>query len=206
MAKDRIGDALAFLAVAQEHSFTRAAARLGLSPSALSHRIRAFEEALGVRLLTRTTRSVSVTEAGERLLLSVGPRLAEVEAELAAIKEFAVKPMGTVRITSTDYAVDTAIWPRLAPLLLANPEVKVEITVDYGLTDVVAQRYDLGVRNGDQVAQGMVAVRIGPDTRMVIVGAPRYFARIRSRSDRMICWATTASGFASRAAVSTPGS
>jgi DNA-binding transcriptional LysR family regulator len=177
MARDRISDVQAFLAVARDRSFTRAAAKLGVSPSALSHTIRSLEESLGVRLLTRTTRSVSTTEAGDRLLQSVGPRLAEVEAELHAVSEFAVQPKGTVRITSTDHAADSVIWPRLAPVLIDNPELKVEITIDYGLTDVVAQRYDLGVRNGDQVAKDMVAVRIGPDRRMVIVGAPAYFER-----------------------------
>ena len=177
MARDRISDVLAFLAVARERSFSKAALKLGVSPSSLSHTVRSLEESLGVRLLTRTTRSVSATEAGERLLQSVGPRLAEVEAELTAVGEFAVKPKGTVRITSTDYATDTAIWPRLSRVLPDYPDLRIEITIDYGLTDVVAQRYDLGVRNGDQIAKDMVAVRIGPDRRMVIVGAPSYFER-----------------------------
>lgn len=177
MSKDRISDVQAFLAVARELSFSRAAIKLGLSPSSLSHTVRSLEEALGVRLLTRTTRSVSLTEAGAQLLKSVAPRLAEVEAELNAIGEFALKPKGTVRITSTDYAVDTVIWPRLTNVLAQYPELKVEISIDYGLTDVVAERFDLGVRHGDQVAQDMIAVRIGPDRRMVIVGAPSYFER-----------------------------
>jgi DNA-binding transcriptional LysR family regulator len=177
MARDRISDVLAFLAVARERSFSKAALKLGVSPSSLSHTVRSLEESLGVRLLTRTTRSVSATEAGERLLMSVGPRLAEVEAELAAVSEFAVKPKGLVRITSTDYAADTALWPRLARVLPDYPDLRVEISIDYGLTDVVAERYDLGVRNGDQIAKDMVAVRIGPDRRMVIVGAPSYFER-----------------------------
>ncbi len=177
MARDRISDVLAFLAVARERSFSKAAMKLGVSPSSLSHTVRSLEESLGVRLLTRTTRSVSATQAGERLLQSVGPRLAEVEAELAAVGEFAVKPKGTVRITSTDYAADTAIWPRLSKVLPDYPDLRVEVTIDYGLTDVVAERYDLGVRNGDQIAQDMIAVRIGPDRRMVIVGAPSYFER-----------------------------
>ncbi len=174
MARDRISDVLAFLVVARERSFTRAALKLGVSPSSLSHTIRALEESLGVRLLARTTRSVLATEAGARLVASVGPRLAEVETELNAVSEFAVKPKGTVRITATDYAADTAVWPRLAPLLPANPDLRIEIDIDYGLTDVVAQGFDLGVRNGDQVAKDMVAVRIGPDRRMVIVGSPAY--------------------------------
>ena len=174
MARDRISDVLAFLAVARERSFTRAAIKLGVSPSSLSHTVRALEESLGVRLLARTTRSVLATEAGARLMASVGPRLAEVESELNAVSEFALKPKGTVRITATDYAADTAVWPRLAPLLPANPDLRIEIVIDYGLTDLVAQGFDLGVRNGDQVAKDMVAVRIGPDRRMVIVGSPAY--------------------------------
>ncbi len=174
MARDRLSEVLAFLAVARERSFTRAALRLGVSASALSHTVRGLEEALGVRLLTRTTRSVSTTEAGERLLQSVGPRLAEVDAELDAVKALAETPRGTIRITSTDYAIDTVLWPRLSKLLPLYPELKVDITIDYGLTDVAAERYDLGVRNGDQVAKDMVAVRIGPDRRMVIVGSPAY--------------------------------
>ena len=177
MARDRISDVQAFLAVARERSFSKAAAKLGLAPSSLSHTIRCLEQSLGVRLLTRTTRSVSPTEAGARLIDSVGPRLAEVEAELTAVSEFAVKPQGTVRITTTDYALDTAIWPRLAKVLPSYPDLNVEVTIDYGLRDVVAERYDLGVRNGDQVAKDMIAVRIAPDRRMVIVGAPSYFER-----------------------------
>ena len=177
MARDRISDVQAFLAVARERSFSKAAAKLGLAPSSLSHTIRSLEESLGVRLLTRTTRSVSPTEAGARLIDSVGPRLAEVEAELTAVSEFAARPQGTVRITTTDYALDTAIWPRLAKVLPAYPDLNVEVTIDYGLRDVVAERYDLGVRNGDQVAKDMIAVRIAPDRRMVIVGAPSYFER-----------------------------
>lgn len=179
MARDRIGDVQAFLVVARERSFTRAAAQLGVSASALSHTLRGLEESLGVRLLTRTTRSVSVTEAGERLMNSVGPRLAEVDAELNAVSDLAAQPKGTVRITTTDYAADTVIWPRLAPLLRRYPDLKVDITVDYGLVDAVAQRYDLGVRSGDQVAKDMIAVRIGPDLRWMIVGSPDYLSTIR---------------------------
>lgn len=176
MPRDKISDVQAFLVVARERSFTRAAAQLGVSASALSHTVRSLEEGLGVRLLTRTTRSVSVTDAGERLLKSVGPRLAEVDAELAAVSDLADKPKGMIRITATDYAVDTALWPKLAPLLQAYPDLKVDITIDYGLVDVVAQRYDLGIRSGDQIAKDMIAVRIGPDRRMVIVGSPGYLA------------------------------
>ena len=177
MARDRITDVRAFLVVARERSFTKAAAKMGVAPSSLSHTIRSLEESLGVRLLTRTTRSVAATEAGETLLRAVGPRLAEVEAELDAVSEFAVRPKGNVRITATDYPIDTIIWPRLAKVLPDYPELNVEISIDYGLTDVVAERYDLGVRHGDQIAKDMVAVRIAPDRRMVIVGAPAYFER-----------------------------
>jgi DNA-binding transcriptional LysR family regulator len=169
-------DLLAFLAVAKERSFTRAAAQLGVSQSALSHTIRGLEERLGLRLLTRTTRSVAPTEAGERLFLALGPRFEEIDAELAALSELREKPAGTVRITATDYAADTILWPRLTKLLQQYADIKVEIIIDYGLTDIVAQRFDAGVRSGEQVAKDMIAVRIGPDMRMAVVGAPSYFA------------------------------
>jgi DNA-binding transcriptional LysR family regulator len=172
-----VNDLLAFLAVAKARSFTRAAAKLGLSQSALSHTIRGLEERLGLRLLTRTTRSVSPTEAGERLLLAVGPRFEEIEAALEALTELREKPAGTIRITATDYAADTILWPKLAKLLPDYPDIRVEIIIDYGLTDIVAQRYDAGVRAGEQLAKDMIAVRIGPDMRMAVVGAPSYFAR-----------------------------
>jgi len=177
MNHQNINDLIAFLAVARERSFTRAAAKLGVSQSALSHTIRGLEERLGLRLLTRTTRSVSPTEAGERLLRNVGPRFEEVEAELEALTELREKPAGTIRITATDSAADTILWPKLAQFLPKYPDIKVEIIVDYGLTDIVAQRYDAGVRSGEQVAKDMIAVRIGPDMRMAVVGAPSYFAK-----------------------------
>jgi DNA-binding transcriptional LysR family regulator len=170
-------DLIAFLAVARERSFTRAAARLGVSQSALSHAIRGLERHLGVRLLTRTTRSVSSTEVGERLALTIGPRLEEIEAEIAALGEMRQKPAGTVRITATDYAANTILWPKLTKLLREYPDIKVEIAIDYGLTDIVAERYDAGVRDGEQVAKDMIAVRIGPDGRMAVVGTPSYFAK-----------------------------
>jgi DNA-binding transcriptional LysR family regulator len=176
MQRENFNDILAFLAVARERSFTRAAAKLGVSQSALSHTIRGLEARLGIRLLTRTTRSVSPTEAGERLFLSVGHRFEEIEAELQALSELRDKPAGTIRITATDYAADTILWPKLAKFLPRYPDIKVEIIVDYGLTDIVAQRYDAGVRSGEQVAKDMVAVRIGPDMRMAVVGTPSYFA------------------------------
>lgn len=176
MPRENFNDLLAFLAVARERSFTRAAAKLGVSQSALSHTIRGLEARLGLRLLTRTTRSVSPTEAGERLLLTVGHRFDEIESELEALSELREKPAGTIRITATDYAADTILWPKLAKFLPEYPDIKVEIAVDYGLTDIVAQRYDAGVRLGEQVAKDMIAVRIGPDMRMAVVGAPSYFA------------------------------
>ena len=175
MQRENLNDILAFLAVARERSFTRAAAKLGVSQSALSHTISGMEARLGLRLLTRTTRSVSPTEVGQRLLEKVAPRLEEVEAELAAIRELRKKPGGAIRITATEHAADAVLLPKLTKLLRHYPDIKVEITIDYGLTDIVAQRYDAGVRSGEQVARDMVAVRIAPDMRMAVVGAPPYF-------------------------------
>ena len=175
MQRGNLNDLLAFLAVGQERSFTRAAAKLGVSQSALSHTIRGLEEQLGLRLLTRTTRSVSPTEAGERLLHTIGPRFEEIESELAALSEFREKPAGTIRITATDYAVETILWPKLTRFLRRYPDVKFEVIIDYGLTDIVAERFDAGVRSGEQVAKDMIAVRIGPDMRSAVVGAPSYF-------------------------------
>jgi len=177
MPRENFNDLLAFLAVARERSFTRAAAKLGVSQSALSHTVRGLEERLGLRLLTRTTRSVSPTEAGERLLTNVGHRFDEIESELQALSELRDKPAGTIRITATDYAADTILCPRLAKFLPRYPDIKVEVTVDYGLTDIVSQGYDAGVRNGEQVSKGMIAVRIGPDMRMAVVGTTSYFAK-----------------------------
>ncbi len=177
MQRGHLDDLVAFLAVAQEQSFTRAAAKLGVSQSALSHTLRQLEARLGVRLLTRTTRRVAPTEAGERLVQTLGPRFEEIEAELAALGELRDKPAGSVRITATEYAADAILLPRLAKLLRDYPDIKVEIAVDYGLTDIVSQRYDAGVRSGEQVGKDMIAVRIGPDTRMAVVGAPSYFRR-----------------------------
>jgi len=177
MARHPIDDLTTFLAVARERSFTRAAAKLGVSQSALSHTIRGLEERLGVRLLTRTTRSVAPTEAGERLVRTVGPRLEEIDAELAALTELREKPAGTIRITAGEHSAEAILWPALAKLLPRYPDIKVELVIDYGLTDIVAERYDAGVRLGEQVAKDMIAVRIGPDFRMAVVGAPSYFAR-----------------------------
>jgi DNA-binding transcriptional LysR family regulator len=166
----------AFLAVARERSFTRAAAQLGVSQSALSQTLRGLEAQLGIRLLTRTTRRVAPTEAGERLLRAAGPRLDELDAELAALSALRDKPAGTIRITAHDHAVKAVLWPGLEKLLPDYPDIKVEIVIDYGLTDIVAERFDAGVRTGEMVAQDMIAVRIGPDMRSAVVGAPSYFA------------------------------
>jgi DNA-binding transcriptional LysR family regulator len=180
MQRGNLDDLLAFLAVARERSFTKAAAKLGVSQSSLSHTIRELEARLGVRLLTRTTRSVSPTEAGERVIRTVGPRFEEIEAELAAVSELRERPAGTIRITATDYAADTLLWPKLAKFLRAYPDIKVEIIVEHGFTDIVTQRFDAGVRAGEHVAKDMIAVRIGPDLRMAVVAAPSYF---RNRSE-----------------------
>jgi DNA-binding transcriptional LysR family regulator len=177
MTRQTINDLLAFLLVAKERSFTRAAAQLGISQSALSHTIRKLEERLALRLLTRTTRSVAPTEAGERLLRTVGPRLEEIEAELAALTELREKPAGSLRITTGEHAAQVILWPVLAELLPRYPDIKVELTIDYGLTDIVRERYDAGVRLGEQVAKDMIAVRIGADFRMAVVGTPAYFAK-----------------------------
>jgi DNA-binding transcriptional LysR family regulator len=177
MQRTNLNDLMAFLAVARERSFTHAAAKLGMSQSSLSHIIRDLETRLGIRLLTRTTRSVSPTDAGERLLNSVGPRLEEVESELSALAELRDKPSGTIRITATDFATDTILMPKLGQFLRDYPDIKVEIITDYGLRDIVAERYDAGVRSGEQVAKDMIAVRIAPDMRMAVVGAPSYFRK-----------------------------
>ncbi len=177
MLRENLNDVLAFLAVARDRSFTRAAAKLGVSQSALSHTIRGLEARLGLRLLARTTRSVAPTGAGERLLRALGPRFDEIEAELAELSELRDKPAGTIRITSGEHAAEAILWPALAKLLPRYPDIKVELIIDYGLTDIVAERYDAGVRLGEQVAKDMIAVRIGPDFRMAVVGAPSYFAR-----------------------------
>ncbi|WP_455285634.1 LysR family transcriptional regulator [Cupriavidus necator] len=177
MRRDNFSDLLAFIAVARERSFTRAAAQIGVSQSALSHAIRRLEVKLGIRLLTRTTRSVAPTQAGERLLGSVAPRFDQIETELQALGEIREKPAGTIRITATDHAANTVLWPKLARLLPENPALKIEISIDYGLADIVAERYDMGVRLGDQIAKDMIAVRIGPDMPMAIVGAPSYLSK-----------------------------
>ncbi|MBV8103304.1 MAG: LysR family transcriptional regulator [Hyphomicrobiales bacterium] len=177
MAAENLNDLAAFLAVAREANFTRAAAKLGVSQSALSQTIGGLEARLGVRLLARATRSVSLTEAGGRLLRSVAPRLEGIEAELEALSELREKPAGSIRITAGDHAIHSILWPKLAKFLPDYPDIKVELVIDYGLTDIVAERYDAGVRLGEQVARDMIAVRIGPDVRFAVVGAKSYFAK-----------------------------
>jgi DNA-binding transcriptional LysR family regulator len=175
MPQENFNDLVAFVMVAKEGSFTKAAVKLGVSQSALSQTVRGLEERLGLRLLTRTTRSVSPTNAGERLLRTAGPRFEEIQAELSALSEMRDKPAGTIRITAGEHAAISVLAPALEKFLPANPDVNVEITVDYGLTNIVAERYDAGVRLGEQLAKDMIAVRIGPEMRMAVVGAPSYF-------------------------------
>ena len=174
--RQSLNDLLAFVAVARDRSFTKAAAKLGVSRSALSHTLAGLEAQLGVRLLTRTTRNVAPTQAGERLLQTAGHHIEQIEAELRALTELRDQPAGTIRLTATAHATSSIILPKLAQLLPQYPDIQVEVTIDYGLTDIVGQRYDAGVRWGEQVARDMVAVRIGPDMRMAVVGAPSYFA------------------------------
>lgn len=175
MRRENVNDYLAFIAVAREQSFTKAAAQLGVSQSALSYTVRTLEARLGLRLLTRTTRSVSVTEAGERLLNSIGPHFDEIESEIAALSGMRDKPAGTVRITTVEHAAETIIWPKLAPLLLDYPDINVEIISEYGMKDIVADRYDAGVRLGEQVDKDMISVPLARDFRFCVVGAPAYF-------------------------------
>jgi DNA-binding transcriptional LysR family regulator len=170
-------DLASFAAVVREGSFTRAAAQMGVSQSALSHTVRLLEKKLNLKLLHRTTRSVSPTEAGERLYHTVAPRFADIETELTALKALRDKPAGTVRITASEHAVRTLVWPRLEAWLQDYPDIKIEISSDNRFTDIVANRYDIGVRLGDDVAKDMIAVRMAPDMRMVVAGSPAYFAR-----------------------------
>lgn len=177
MINENLNDLLVFMTVAREKSFTRAAAQLGVSQSALSRTVRALEERMGLLLLTRTTRSVSPTEAGQRLLNSIGPKFEEINSELESVRELRDRPSGLVRITATDYAANTYVWPRLQKLLHRYPDIKVELLNDYGLSNIVADRFDIGVRLGDQVEKDMIAVRIAPDMTFAIVGAPSYLAQ-----------------------------
>ena len=177
MRRDNVNDLLAFIAVARERSFTKAAKKAGLSQSALSHTVAQLESRLGIRLLTRTTRAVSPTEAGQRLLDSIGPSFDEIELQVAALSELRDKPAGTIRIVAADFAIKSVLWPKLKSFLTKYPDVKVELSRDNGLTDIVTQRYDAGVRMGEQLAKDMISVRIGPDIRFAVVGAPSYFKR-----------------------------
>ena len=177
MLKDNFNDLYYLTVVAQERSFTRAAARLGVSQSALSHAIKGLEERLEIRLLTRTTRSVAPTEAGERLINTIAPRFSEIESELASLSEMRHRVAGNIRINLGEHALQSTVWPALKPFLLEYPDVNVELTTDNSLTDIVSGRFDAGVRLGEQVAKDMVAVRIGPDWRMLVVGSADYFAR-----------------------------
>jgi len=177
MPHTNLDDLLAFLAVVRERNFTRAAARLGVSQSALSHTVRRLEARLGLRLLTRTTRSVAPTEAGERLLRSIGPHFEQIETGLAELGELRDRPAGTIRINAGEHPAYTVLWPALEKFLPRYQDIKVEVIIDYGLTDIVAERYDAGVRLGEQVARDMIAVRIGPNMRMAVVGAPSYFEK-----------------------------
>jgi DNA-binding transcriptional LysR family regulator len=175
LKREDLIDLNVFMAVAEEQSFTRAAARLGTSQSALSHTIRRLESRLGVRLLTRTTRSVAPTAAGERLLAALGPAFGSIDLELASLSEMREKPAGTIRLTAGEHAAKSALWPAVSRLLPRYPDINVEIIVDYGLTDIVAERFDAGVRLGEQIAKDMIALRIGPEMRMAVVGSPAYF-------------------------------
>lgn len=177
MLKDNFNDLFYLIVVARERSFTRAAAKLGVSQSALSHAIRGLEERLQIRLLTRTTRSVAPTDAGEALINSIGPRFKEIEEELIALTDMRDRVAGNIRITLGEHALHSTVWPAIKPFLDAYPDVKMELTIDNTLTDIVSERYDAGIRLGEQVARDMVAVRIGPDWRMVVVGSPGYFSR-----------------------------
>ena len=177
MSGENFNDLVAFIAVARQGSFTRAAAQIGVSQSALSQTIRGLETRLGIRLLTRTTRNVSPTDAGERLLSTLAPRYEEIEAELAALSELRDKPAGTIRVTASEHAANSILMPALAKLLPKYPDIKVEINSENRLVDIVEQRYDAGIRLGEQVAKDMIAVRIGPDVRMVVVGSPSYFSK-----------------------------
>jgi DNA-binding transcriptional LysR family regulator len=177
MPHENYNDLIAFLTVAREQSFTKAAAKLGVSQSALSQTVRGLEARLGIRLLTRTTRSVSPTEAGERLLNTVGPRFEEIETELGALSELKDKPSGTIRITAGEHPAISVLAPAIRKLAIEYPDINVEVIVDYGLTDIVTERYDAGIRLGEQVAKDMIAVKVSGDMRMAVIGSPEYFQR-----------------------------
>lgn len=176
MARENFNDLLWFLVVAEERSFTKAAAKIGITQSTLSHTIKRLETRMGLRLLARTTRSVSTTEAGERLRQSLAPRIADIETDIAALTAYRDKPSGTVRVTLSDYALESVVWPKLRPVLADYPDIKLELSRDNGLRNIVEDGFDAGVRLGESVEKDMIAVRIGPDWRLVAVGAPGYFS------------------------------
>lgn len=188
MRREDMADLTAFVVVAEEQSFTRAAAKLGLSQSALSQIVNRLESRLGVRLLARTTRSVAPTEAGERMMHALAPMLRDIDQRLSDLSAFRDKPAGTIRITTVEHAAKTILSPALAKLIEAYPDINVEVIVDYGLADIVADRFDAGVRLGEQVAKDMIAVRIGSDIPMAVVGSPRYFRKQRppTRPDELV--------------------
>ena len=177
MTRTSIDDMMAFLEVARERSFTRAASKLGVTPSALSHSMRALEERLGLRLLSRTTRNVAPTEAGERLMRTIGPHIEQIDVEISALSELRDKPAGNIRVTCSDYVIDTIFRPILANFLYEYPDIKVELSIDNGFTNIVEERFDAGVRLGEAISKDMIAVRIGPDWRFTVVGSPGYFRK-----------------------------
>ncbi|MGE6980441.1 LysR family transcriptional regulator [Kluyvera intermedia] len=176
MLKDNINDLISFMVVARERSFTRAAAQLGVSQSALSHAMRNLESRLDVRLLTRTTRNVAPTEAGEKLYQRLSPLLQDIDLDLAALRDTRDRPAGNIRLTAGEHAMDTVLWPRIKPFMQTYPDINIEVTVDNGLTDIVDERFDAGVRLGEQVARDMIAVRIAPDMCMAVAASPAYLA------------------------------
>jgi DNA-binding transcriptional LysR family regulator len=177
MRREELGSLAMFLAVADERSFTRAAAKLGISQSALSHSMRRLEARLGLRLLTRTTRSVAPTEAGERLIETLRPALDEIDLKLASLTELRERPAGTVRVTASRHAVRTVLWPVVDRLLAEHPDINIEVNVENGLTDIVTERFDAGIRLGERLEKDMIAVRVGPMLHLAAIGAPSYFAR-----------------------------
>ena len=177
MAAPKISDLQAFVAVAQDQSFTKAAVRMGVTASALSHTLRALEARLGVRLLTRTTRNVAPTEAGEKLLHAVAPLFEQIASEVSALGQLRDKPAGRIRLTCSDDAAESAIRPMLASFLAKFPDIQIEISIDYGFTNIVTERFDAGIRLGESISRDMIAVRVGPDWRLSVVGSPQYFAR-----------------------------
>ena len=176
MAREDFNDLLWFLALAEDRSFTKAAAKLGITQSTLSHTIKRLETRLGLRLLTRTTRSVSLTEAGERLFNALLPRITAIRGELEALSDLRDKPAGTVRITLSDHALQTVVWPKLQPILKEYPDIRVELSRDNGMRNIVEDGFDAGVRLGESIEKDMIAVRIGPDWRMLVVASPAYLA------------------------------